>query len=67
MTVGEKADQVEVNYRPAKRERRCGSCTAFDPEPGACARVGGEIHPNMVCDLWTPLKRSHPGRGNAEC
>lgn len=67
MTAGEKAPQADVDYRPAKRERRCGSCTAFDPEPSACARVAGEIRPDMVCDLWTPLKRSHSERGNAEC
>ena len=49
-----------MDYRPARRERRCGTCVAFRPEARACDVVTGEIHPAMVCDRWVPLKRSHP-------
>ncbi|MEK7338577.1 MAG: hypothetical protein AABZ75_04310 [candidate division NC10 bacterium] len=51
-----------MNYRPARKERRCGTCVAFRPEAMACEWVAGEIHPAMVCDRWVPLKRSHPAR-----
>ena len=59
---GARLEKTAVNYRPARKERRCGTCVAFRPEAIACEWVAGEIHPAMVCDRWVPLKRSHPGR-----
>ena len=53
-------EKTAVNYRPAHKERRCGTCVSFRPERMACDLVAGEIHPAMVCDRWVPLKRSHP-------
>jgi hypothetical protein len=55
-------DKTAVNYRPARKERRCGNCVSFRPEDKVCELVAGEIHPAMVCDRWVPLKRSHPVR-----
>ena len=57
-----KLKKTAVNYRPARKERRCGTCVSFRPEGMACEVVAGEIHPAMVCDRWVPLKRSHPVR-----
>ncbi|MBI3078082.1 MAG: hypothetical protein HYY85_14040 [Deltaproteobacteria bacterium] len=48
-----------VHYRPGKKERRCGNCTAFQPELRGCSRVAGEIEPPMVCDQWSSLKHVH--------
>lgn len=53
-----KPSKGEVNYRPGKKERRCGNCTAFLPEESSCTRIEGKIEPFMVCDHWTPLKGS---------
>lgn len=53
-----KLSKDKVNYRPAKKERRCGNCTAFLPQQGSCTRIEGRIEPFMVCDRWTPLKGS---------
>lgn len=57
---GTRLEKAAVNYRAARKERRCGTCVAFRPEARACEVVAGEIHPAMVCDRWVPLKRSHP-------
>lgn len=57
-----KLEKAAVNYRPARKERRCGNCVAFRPEARACEVVAGDVDPTMVCDRWVPLKRSHPIR-----
>ena len=49
----EKLDRGAVNYRAARRDKRCGTCAHFDPATRACAVVAGEIAANMVCDRWT--------------
>ena len=56
---GARLEKTAVNYRPAHKERRCGTCVSFRPERMACDLVAGEIHPAMVCDRWVSLKRSH--------
>ncbi len=42
-----------VNYRAARRDKRCGTCACFDPAGRACSAVAGAIAANMVCDRWT--------------
>ena len=46
-------DRRAVNYRPARRDKRCGTCASFDAQGQACAIVAGLIAANMVCDRWT--------------
>lgn len=67
MTMVAKLTKEEVAYRPAKKERRCGNCTTFQPEASTCQRVEGRIEPFMVCEKWTPLKGSsgREGEGGA--
>lgn len=48
-----KLDREAVHYRPARRDKRCGTCARFDPQAAACAVVAGAIAANMVCDRWS--------------
>ncbi len=48
-----KLDRAAVNYRAARRDKRCGTCACFDPAARACSMVAGPIAANMVCDRWT--------------
>ncbi len=50
---GEKLDRVAVNYRAARRDKRCGTCACFDVVARGCSLVAGVIAANMVCDRWT--------------
>lgn len=48
-----KADREAVRYRPARGDKRCGTCASFDPIARLCAIIAGPIAANMVCDRWT--------------
>jgi hypothetical protein len=48
-----KLERAAVNYRAARRDRRCGTCAYFDAEARACTQVAGAIAANMLCDRWT--------------
>ena len=54
MAEGErKLDPEAVNYRPAHRDKRCGTCASFQVETRTCAIVAGPIAANMTCSRWT--------------
>jgi hypothetical protein len=42
-----------VDYRPARRDKRCGTCASFVVETSTCAIVAGPIAANMTCSRWT--------------
>ncbi len=46
-----KRGQLDVNYRPTERYRRCWNCGNFRV-PSACALVEGTILADHTCDLW---------------
>ncbi len=48
-----KLDPAAVNYRPARRDKRCGTCASFDVEARTCSIVAGPIAANMVCTQWS--------------
>jgi hypothetical protein len=50
---GGKLDRTAVNYRAARRDKRCGTCARFDAAARACSVVAGAVAANMVCDRWT--------------
>lgn len=47
--------KADAHYRPCGDggSRNCGSCESFLPV-AACAKVGGPIEPDMLCNLWKP-------------
>ncbi len=46
-------EREAARYRPARGDKRCGTCASFDPGAGLCAILAGPIAANMVCDRWT--------------
>ncbi len=48
----EKLDRGGVNYRAARRDKRCGTCAHFDVAGKTCAIVAGPVAADMVCDRW---------------
>ena len=48
-----KVDGAAARYRPARGDKRCGTCASFDPGGPLCAVVTGAVAANMVCDRWT--------------
>lgn len=48
----ERRTKDAVNYRPARRDKMCGTCACFHPEAGTCDLVEGEVQARMVCDRW---------------
>jgi hypothetical protein len=50
-----KLSQLQANYRPGNRVRRCGLCSMFR-EPSRCTLVHGPIEQADLCDYFKPAK-----------
>jgi hypothetical protein len=46
----------EANYRLADGRKRCGNCSMFKPDDGACTLVRGTIRAWDTCDKWEAKK-----------
>lgn len=58
--TGERVDQLTAGYLPPEDGPfTCGNCRFFLGE-GACAIVGGEIHPDGCCNLYTKGQEEMP-------
>ena len=51
----------EVDYRPGRGDKRCGTCRFYITKH-ECSRVIGSIDPGGLCDLFEAKQGNHMNR-----
>lgn len=53
-------DQVDLRHAEHGDYDRCATCTSYKEDSNKCKDVEGEIKPNEICDIYTPIDPSRP-------